>query len=200
MNFKAHAQYSACSKWNKTHRAWISFRPAQKHLISAYCACVKEDFPQVPLVTADTYRQTWFSWIFTAASKRHFNGNSAERHLCPGCHLIPLFCSVKWLPFITTKQLRCDFSTLLSLFPLFSTLILCSLSFAVLGGARARPKCPTQRYHHFPCFFSLNASLPFCSRCYPLSHTGPKSTKQLIVLDDYKNMQWKWWFYWFVWV
>lgn len=44
INFKAHAQCSVCSKLNKKCRAWISFRPSQKHLISAYCARVKEGF------------------------------------------------------------------------------------------------------------------------------------------------------------
>lgn len=41
----------------------------------------------------------------------------------------------------------------------FFSLVFCSLHFAALGGARARPKCPTQRYLYFPCsFFSRNSS------------------------------------------
>lgn len=46
ISFKAHAQCSVCSELNKKCRAWLSFRPSQKHLISADCARarVKEGF------------------------------------------------------------------------------------------------------------------------------------------------------------
>lgn len=74
-----------------------------------------------------------------------------------------LSCSGEWfLRMITIKSCCGVASPLLCLSVLFSPFfsLLCSLPFAVLGGARARPKCPTQRYLYFPCPFWFLKSCP----------------------------------------
>lgn len=166
---------------------------SQKQLIS----CVKEGFPQVPLLSADTMRHTWFIWNFIAVIQKGPKSILMEMLLMSGLpsHTSILLCKIVILHNNKTVVMWL-LSPSLSVSSLF-TLILCSLSYAVLDGARARPKCPTQRYNHFSCFFSRYASLHFSSLCYPpLSYIGPKWTKRaFIIWNDYKNILQKLWLF-----
>lgn len=80
------------------------------------------------------------------------------------CHLnSTCICSVSGEWFLLLTTIKAVFMWLF--FPFFLSVSLVFLTsvlhFAVLGGVRARPKCPTQRYLYFPCsFFPQNLFLP----------------------------------------